>query len=221
MCFLLRLKERSRCLCFGSLLDSTYKPNSRESIKSNICSNGWLKQRDSTETHVQLSVCPLLLNLSRISCFYLRASWFETMRWCCSYTAWTVSKSPKICLTCWINKNISVELVLLAWTPTCSSLLRVLIHHRYTTLSYRAPEMINLYAGKAITTKADIWVSSTLYVCIQRNCVFGCVSCGAVWSWQCHAALTGRTSHFCLSLYSVSSGAIWNQQLSWCSVIKH
>uniref|UniRef100_A0A3B4WBN2 BMP2 inducible kinase n=1 Tax=Seriola lalandi dorsalis TaxID=1841481 RepID=A0A3B4WBN2_SERLL len=29
---------------------------------------------------------------------------------------------------------------------------------KYTTLSYRAPEMINLYAGKAITTKADIWV---------------------------------------------------------------
>lgn len=29
---------------------------------------------------------------------------------------------------------------------------------RYTTLSYRAPEMINLYGGKPITTKADIWV---------------------------------------------------------------
>lgn len=31
---------------------------------------------------------------------------------------------------------------------------------RYTTLSYRAPEMINLYQGKAITTKADIWVGT-------------------------------------------------------------
>lgn len=30
---------------------------------------------------------------------------------------------------------------------------------RYTTLSYRAPEMVNLYGGKLITTKADIWVS--------------------------------------------------------------
>ncbi|POI32017.1 hypothetical protein CIB84_004232 [Bambusicola thoracicus] len=30
---------------------------------------------------------------------------------------------------------------------------------KYTTLSYRAPEMINLYGGKSITTKADIWVS--------------------------------------------------------------
>lgn len=30
---------------------------------------------------------------------------------------------------------------------------------KYTTLSYRAPEMINLYGGKPITTKADIWGS--------------------------------------------------------------
>jgi len=29
---------------------------------------------------------------------------------------------------------------------------------RYTTLSYRSPEMVNLYGGKVITTKADIWV---------------------------------------------------------------
>ncbi|RLV84500.1 hypothetical protein DV515_00016168 [Chloebia gouldiae] len=28
---------------------------------------------------------------------------------------------------------------------------------KYTTLSYRAPEMVNLYSGKLITTKADIW----------------------------------------------------------------
>uniref|UniRef100_A0AAV2MPJ6 Protein kinase domain-containing protein n=1 Tax=Knipowitschia caucasica TaxID=637954 RepID=A0AAV2MPJ6_KNICA len=33
---------------------------------------------------------------------------------------------------------------------------------KYTTLSYRAPEMINLYAGKAITTKADIWALGCL-----------------------------------------------------------
>ena len=31
---------------------------------------------------------------------------------------------------------------------------------RYTTLSYRAPEMVDLYSGKSISTKADIWVSS-------------------------------------------------------------
>ena len=32
------------------------------------------------------------------------------------------------------------------------------VHFRYTTISYRSPEMIDLYGGKAITTKADIWV---------------------------------------------------------------
>jgi serine/threonine protein kinase len=30
---------------------------------------------------------------------------------------------------------------------------------KYTTLSYRAPEMVDMYCGKPITTKADIWVS--------------------------------------------------------------
>lgn len=30
---------------------------------------------------------------------------------------------------------------------------------RYTTLAYRAPEMVDLYAGHTISTKADIWVS--------------------------------------------------------------
>lgn len=31
---------------------------------------------------------------------------------------------------------------------------------RFTTLAYRAPEMIDLYGGSPISTKADIWVSS-------------------------------------------------------------
>lgn len=31
---------------------------------------------------------------------------------------------------------------------------------KYTTLSYRAPEMVDMYCGKPITTKADIWVSN-------------------------------------------------------------
>lgn len=30
---------------------------------------------------------------------------------------------------------------------------------KFTTLSYRAPEMVDLYAEKSITTKADIWAS--------------------------------------------------------------
>lgn len=32
---------------------------------------------------------------------------------------------------------------------------------KYTTLSYRAPEMVDMYCGKPITTKSDIWVSKT------------------------------------------------------------
>lgn len=39
---------------------------------------------------------------------------------------------------------------------------------RYTTLSYRAPEMVDMYCGKPITTKSDIWVglitNNVLYV---------------------------------------------------------
>ncbi|XP_072244303.1 AP2-associated protein kinase 1 isoform X2 [Leuresthes tenuis] len=34
---------------------------------------------------------------------------------------------------------------------------------KYTTLSYRAPEMVNLYGGKVITTKADIWALGCLF----------------------------------------------------------
>ena len=32
--------------------------------------------------------------------------------------------------------------------------------NRYTTVSYRAPEMIDLYSNKTISTKADIWVGT-------------------------------------------------------------
>jgi hypothetical protein len=30
---------------------------------------------------------------------------------------------------------------------------------KYTTLSYRSPEMVDLYMGKPLTSKLDIWVS--------------------------------------------------------------
>ncbi|XP_054993349.1 BMP-2-inducible protein kinase isoform X2 [Sorex araneus] len=40
---------------------------------------------------------------------------------------------------------------------------------KYTTLSYRAPEMINLYGGKCITTKADIWALGCL---LYKLCFF-------------------------------------------------
>lgn len=45
--------------------------------------------------------------------------------------------------------------------PLTPLLLFCLCWFRYTTLSYRAPEMVNLYNNKIITTKADIWVSVT------------------------------------------------------------
>lgn len=40
---------------------------------------------------------------------------------------------------------------------------------KYTTLSYRAPEMVNLYGGKIITTKADIWALGCL---LYKLCYF-------------------------------------------------
>lgn len=40
---------------------------------------------------------------------------------------------------------------------------------RYTTLSYRAPEMIDLYSGIPITTKADIWALGCL---LYKLCFF-------------------------------------------------
>ncbi|KAM6953968.1 AP2-associated protein kinase 1-like [Aplochiton taeniatus] len=40
---------------------------------------------------------------------------------------------------------------------------------KYTTLSYRAPEMVNLYGGKVITTKADVWAMGCL---LYKLCYF-------------------------------------------------
>ncbi|XP_068460699.1 AP2-associated protein kinase 1-like isoform X5 [Clinocottus analis] len=40
---------------------------------------------------------------------------------------------------------------------------------KYTTLSYRAPEMVNFYGGMIITTKADIWAMGCL---LYKLCYF-------------------------------------------------
>lgn len=33
---------------------------------------------------------------------------------------------------------------------------------RYTTVAYRSPEMVDLYAGHIIDTKSDVWVNNIL-----------------------------------------------------------
>ena len=40
---------------------------------------------------------------------------------------------------------------------------------RYTTLSYRSPEMVDVYSGMSITTKADIWALGCL---VYKLCFF-------------------------------------------------
>ncbi|CAG9538694.1 unnamed protein product [Cercopithifilaria johnstoni] len=41
--------------------------------------------------------------------------------------------------------------------------------HRYTTLAYRAPEMVDIYSGKPIGTKVDIWALGVMF---YRLCYF-------------------------------------------------
>ena len=44
---------------------------------------------------------------------------------------------------------------------------------KYTTLSYRAPEMVDLYSGLSITTKADIWVGRAIrYYCVMSTSTY-------------------------------------------------
>uniref|UniRef100_A0A8C2Z553 non-specific serine/threonine protein kinase n=1 Tax=Cyclopterus lumpus TaxID=8103 RepID=A0A8C2Z553_CYCLU len=91
------------------------------------------------------------------------------------------------CKTPVIHRDLKVENILLndqgnyVLCDFGSSTHKILLPHKdgvaavedeikkYTTLSYRSPEMINLYAGKAITTKADIWALGCL---LYKLCFF-------------------------------------------------
>ncbi|KAK1892525.1 BMP-2-inducible protein kinase [Dissostichus eleginoides] len=91
------------------------------------------------------------------------------------------------CKTPVIHRDLKVENILLndqgnyVLCDFGSSTHKILLPHKegvtavedeikkYTTLSYRAPEMINVYAGKAITTKADIWALGCL---LYKLCFF-------------------------------------------------
>ncbi|XP_068616889.1 BMP-2-inducible protein kinase [Brachionichthys hirsutus] len=91
------------------------------------------------------------------------------------------------CKTAIIHRDLKVENILLndqgnyVLCDFGSATHKILMPHKdgvtavedeikkYTTLSYRAPEMINLYAGKAITTKADIWALGCL---LYKLCFF-------------------------------------------------
>lgn len=53
-----------------------------------------------------------------------------------------------------------------------SSSVRAIVEEeikKYTTLAYRSPEMIDLYSGKSITTKSDIWALGCL---LYKLCFF-------------------------------------------------
>lgn len=49
--------------------------------------------------------------------------------------------------------------------------------NKYTTLSYRAPEMVHLYGDQQITTKADIWVFFSLQLVLRNKYMIKAASC--------------------------------------------
>ncbi|XP_023247069.1 uncharacterized protein LOC106642952 [Copidosoma floridanum] len=91
------------------------------------------------------------------------------------------------CQTPIIHRDLKVENILLAdsgnyvlcdFGSATGKVLNPSVHgasvveeeiKKYTTLSYRAPEMVDMYSGKSITTKADIWALGCL---LYKLCFF-------------------------------------------------
>ena len=78
---------------------------------------------------------------------------------------------------------------------------------RFTTLAYRAPEMVSLYSGKTISTKADIWVGPPSCVCVGLTlslsvCVCVCRRSAACCTSCVSSPLLLASSHWLLSVSS-------------------
>ncbi|KAK7889381.1 hypothetical protein WMY93_024941 [Mugilogobius chulae] len=78
---------------------------------------------------------------------------------------------------------------------------------KYTTLSYRAPEMVNLYNNKIITIKADVWALG----CLLYKLCFFTLPFGESQVAICDGSFTIQITRATLTTYTALLGTCWNQ----------